>query len=88
MVARSVVVEHQRHTLEEIRAVVERHAPERAQQLQLLLPGGVIPNSIKQPDETITLLAEAITVLAGVVDELVEQNKPRPRGRPRKQEAS
>jgi hypothetical protein len=80
MVARSVVAEHQRVALEQVQAVVEKHAPESAERFRLLSPR--TPNSIKQPDETITLLAEAVVVLAGKVDELEEANQPRRRGRP------
>ena len=82
MVARSVVVEHQRVALEQVRAVVEMHSPETAEQLRLLLPGGATPNSVKSPDETITLLAESIVVLARLVDQQIEATKPKRRGRP------
>ncbi len=86
MVARSVVIEHQREALKQIRDVIAKHDPAAVEQLRLLLPGGTIPNSIKQPDEVMTVLAKSVAVLAELVDQQIEAQKPKPRGRPRKAE--
>jgi hypothetical protein len=47
-------------------------------------PNGTIPNSIKQPDEVMSFLAWSVAALAELVDQHIEETKPRPRGRPRK----
>lgn len=87
MVARSVVVEHQVAALQQIRDVIAKHDPAAVEQLRLLLPGGAIPNSIKHPDEVMTVLAKSVAVLAELVDKQVEANAPKKRGRPRKEKA-
>ena len=87
MVARSVVVEHQMAALKQIRDVIDKHDPAAVEELRLLLPGGTIPNSVKQPDEVMTVLAKSVAVLAKLVDEHIEESKPRRRGRPPKQQA-
>ena len=87
MVARSVVVEHQVAALQQIRDVIAKHDPAAVEQLRLLLPGGAIPNSIKHPDEVMTVLAKSVAVLAELVDQQAEANAPKKRGRPRKEKA-
>ena len=87
MVARSVVVDHQVAALKQIRDVIAKHDPSAVEELRLLLPGGTIPNSVKQPDEVMTVLAKSVAVLAELVDQQVEANAPKKRGRPRKEEA-
>jgi len=87
MVARSVVVEHQVAALQQIRDVIAKHDPAAVEQLRLLLPGGAIPNSIKHPDEVMTVLAKSVAVLAELVDKQVEAKAPKKRGRPRKEKA-
>jgi hypothetical protein len=87
MVARSVVVEHQVAALQQIRDVIAKHDPDAVEELRLLLPGGAIPNSIKHPDEVMTVLAKSVAVLAELVDQQVEANAPKKRGRPRKEKA-
>ena len=84
MVARSVVIEHQAAALRQIRAVIEKHDPAAVEQLRRLTPGGGIPNSVKSPDEVMLFLAQSVAVLAERVDGLLEQTRPRPRGRPPK----
>ncbi len=88
MVARSVLVEHQVAALKQIRDVIAKHDPAAVEELRLLLPGGAIPNSIRQPDEVIMVLAKSVAVLAELVDQQIEAGKPRPRGRPRKEKPS
>ena len=83
MAARDVVMARQHEAITELRNVIERHSPETAEQLRLLSYGGSVPNSVKSPDLFATYLAESINVLAGVVDELVEERRPKRRGRPR-----
>jgi hypothetical protein len=87
MVARSVVVEHQVAALKQIRDVIAKHDPAAVEELRLLLPGGAIPNSIRHPDEVMTVLAKSVAVLAELVDQQVEANAPKKRGRPRKEKA-
>jgi hypothetical protein len=82
-----VVVEHQVAALQQIRDVIAKHDPAAVEQLRLLLPGGAIPNSIKHPDEVMTVLAKSVAVLAELVDQQVEANAPKKRGRPRKEKA-
>ena len=88
MVARSVVVEHQMAALKQVRDVIAKHDPAAVEELRLLLPGGSIPNSIRQPDEVMTVLAKSVAVLAELVDQQIEAQKPRPRGRPSKKKES
>jgi hypothetical protein len=87
MVARSVVAEHQVAALKQIRDVIAKHDPAAVEELRLLLPGGAIPDSIRHPDEVMTVLAKSVAVLAELVDHQVEANAPKKRGRPRKEKA-
>jgi hypothetical protein len=84
MVARSVIVQRQVEALRKVREVVEKHEHASAEQLRLVTPNGTIPNSIKQPDEVMSFLAWSVAALAELVDQHIEETKPRPRGRPRK----
>jgi hypothetical protein len=73
--------------LKQIRDVINKHDPAAVEELRLLLPGGAIPNSVKQPDEVMMVLAKSVAVLAELVDQQVEANAPKKRGRPRKEKA-
>jgi hypothetical protein len=73
--------------LKQIRDVINKHDPAAVEELRLLLPGGAIPNSVKQPDEVMTVLAKSVAVLAELVDQQIEAGKPRKRGRPPKEKA-
>ena len=86
MVARNLILQRQYDALAEIRTVVDRHAPEVGERLRVMVPGGAIPTSGNFPDETLTFLAESVAVLAKRLDELTEERKPRPRGRPKQEE--
>jgi hypothetical protein len=83
-----VVRTRQHEAMTRVRDVIERHAPETAAELRNFTPDSVTPNFSKAPDATILYLAEALAALAKTVDQQVEANRPRRRGRPRKQEAS
>jgi hypothetical protein len=72
----------QHESVSQLVGIIERRSPETVEQLRLLTPGGALPNSVKSPDALILYLVESTNFLSGVVDELVEANKPRPRGRP------
>jgi hypothetical protein len=81
----------QHAAITQLRDVIQKHDPELIEQLRLLTPGGAIPNSARTPDEFLTYLAECVGVLAKLVDQQIEANKPKKRGRPpkdRTQEAS
>jgi hypothetical protein len=84
MVAKSVIVQRQFEALRKVREVVEKHDPATAEQLRLVTPTGTIPNSIKQPDEVMSFIAHSVAALAELVDQHIEETKPRPRGRPRR----
>jgi hypothetical protein len=91
MAAREITLRRQHQAVTKVCDVLAKHAPEVAEELRLLTPGGTVPNSARTPDELMTYFAEAIVALAEVVDELVEANRPKKRGRPpkdRTQEAS
>ena len=85
MAARDVVIGYQYAALSEIRDIIEKHNPEVGAQLRLLGPAdGVVPNSFKLPDETVTFLAQAVAALAKLVDQQAQASAPKRRGRPPK----
>jgi hypothetical protein len=84
MPAREVVLGHQHEAISEILGLIEKYDPEAMKQLRLLVPAGATPTSGRQLDATITFLARSVAVLGRLVDQQIEANKPRPRGRPRK----
>ncbi|MDP9476529.1 MAG: hypothetical protein M3R38_12750 [Actinomycetota bacterium] len=70
--------------LQEIRAVLEEHAPQEAETLRLLGPDGRVPNSIKSPVEFDAFLAQSVAILARLYDQQAKALAPKPRGRPPK----
>jgi hypothetical protein len=88
MTGRSMIAARQERTLKRIREILERHHPEAGPRLDVYTRNGVVPNSFKMNAEFHLYTAESVQMLAELVDGLLEASKPRPRGRPRKQEAS
>jgi hypothetical protein len=82
------IARRQHEALTELTAILEKHDPEVGARVAKANHGGSIPNPVKNPLESNAFLAECILSLARIVDDLVEQSKPRPRGRPRKAAAS
>ena len=82
MPAREVVLNKQIEVLKQVLDIIEEHNPEAAQQVRSLVPGGGIPNSGRSLDATITLLAEAVAVLADQIDQQAQATAaPKRRGR-------
>jgi hypothetical protein len=70
-----------------VRAVIEEYGtPEQLERLDKI-KGGVIPSPARAPVEHAVYQSEALCVLAEMVAEIKEAQKPRPRGRPRKDAA-
>lgn len=88
MAAPQTVAIRQLNALSSTLEVIEKHDPQAVEQLRRLTPNGSPPNSFKQPDMFAAYLAEITAILAGLVDQHLEESKPRPRGRPRKQSNS
>ncbi len=84
MAAREILLTRQYDALSEIRRVVDKHALEVGERLRLMVPRGAIPTSGNFPNETVTFLAESVAVLARLVDQHAEANRPKRRGRPPK----
>ncbi len=90
MPAREIVLDYQYTVLKELRDFLDRHDPQAAKQIRFLMPAEGVPTSANFPDQTLLLLAQGVVAVGRAVEQLQEQNKPRPRGRPpkdRKQEA-
>jgi hypothetical protein len=86
MAAPSVIAKRQEETLRRIKEIVERHHPEAQRRLDVYtpVPGGV-PNSIKMSNEYALFVAESMQMFAELLDPILEDRKPRRRGRPPKQ---
>lgn len=79
VMAERMLKAHER-TLEVLR---EHGSPENNESLDRITNNAIKP-SFKSPYMIHTLHAEQLAGLAGIVGELIEANKPRPRGRPPK----
>ncbi len=90
MAARSVTAQRQEGALNRIREILEKHHPETEERLNVYTPAlGSVPNSIKMPDQFDLYVAECLQMFAELLDPILEDRKPKKRGRPpRKQEAS
>lgn len=81
------VATQQTRCVDEVLAVLSRHDPEAAERIDLLFQRGAqkwSPRSgvVTPQDELLTILCEAVAVLAKTVDQQVEANKqPKKRGR-------
>jgi hypothetical protein len=88
------VAMRQQDALEVILGVLGRHDPETLERIETdfaqrgTMKWSARGGRVTPQDEHLLILAEAVASLAKRVDEFAEANKPRPRGRPRKQEAS
>lgn len=80
MTSTSIVYSQQREALEEIHEIVSELDPEGASRLTRFMPGGALPNTTRSRPEYDLYLLEALLILA-------RAQKPRPRGRPRKDTA-
>jgi hypothetical protein len=80
MTSTSVLYSQQREALEEIYALCKELDPKSAGRLTRYMPGGALPNTVKTRPEYDLFIAEAMLILA-------RAQKPRPRGRPRKDTA-
>ncbi len=83
----------QERCVNEVLDVLGRHDPAAVEQIEKYFGYGVRRWSVRggavaPQDEFMLLLAESVASLARLVDQQIEQAKPRPRGRPRKQEAN
>jgi hypothetical protein len=74
--------------LERVRSVVEEHGSEEQRARLHGITGHTIPSPNRSPIEHAAYQDEALAILAEMVGDLVEANKPRPRGRPRKSSLS
>jgi len=59
--------------LQEIRDVLDEHAPQEAEALRKLGPDGRVPNSIKSPVEFGTFLAQSLAIIARLYDEQAKE---------------
>jgi hypothetical protein len=87
----SEVAEQQRFAVDEILGVLGRHDPEAKGRIEDLFAHGARKWSVRggvvaPQDELLTIVLEAVTSLARVVDQQAEESKPRPRGRPPKKD--
>ena len=81
----------QTRCVDEVLDVLGRHDPDAAERIEGLFGHGARKWSVRggvvaPQDEMLTVLCEAVAVLARRVDELTEANRPRRRGRPHKEE--
>ena len=86
MAAREVIVNKQIEALKQALEVIERLDPDAVQELRSLTPSGMIPNSARSLDETILFMAQCTAVLARMVEQQLEANRPKKRGRPKQDE--
>jgi hypothetical protein len=84
MTSTSIIYSQQREALEEIFALCTEIDPKAAARLTRYTPGGTLPNTVKSRPEFDLLLLEAMLILAKAH---AKAQKPRPRGRPRKDAA-
>jgi hypothetical protein len=87
VVATSINATRAHEALRRVRDLVSEHGS--AEQLDRLdrIDGGRIPSPMKKPVEFGTYTSEALVVAFEIFGEHIEQSKPRPRGRPRKDAA-
>jgi hypothetical protein len=89
----SNIAQQQSSALDTILEVLGRHDEETASRIEALFAQGTrkwTPRSgvVTPQDEMLAVVLEALASQSRRIDELEEASKPRPRGRPRKQDAS
>ena len=88
MVATSINAARGLEALTRVRDLVEEHGTDEQKERLSRIMGGPVPAPNRSPIENATYQSEALAVLFEMVIEMKEANRPRRRGRPRKQEES
>jgi hypothetical protein len=88
VVATSINAERSVEALRRIRNFVQEHGSDEQQARLDAIQGGIIPAPSRDPISHAAYQAEALVIALEMVGELKEANKPRPRGRPRKEPAA
>jgi hypothetical protein len=87
MVATNINSQRGTEALKQVRELLEEHGTDEQRQRLDRIMGGRMPSPSRAPIECSVYLAEALAVLFEMVAEIKEAQKPRPRGRPRKDTA-
>jgi hypothetical protein len=87
VVARGITSEKGTAALQRLHDLVEEHGTDAQRQKLDKIAGGRVPSPARAPLEFEVYLAEALVAAFEIFGEHIEQSKPRPRGRPRKDAA-
>jgi hypothetical protein len=85
MAASAILAAKQQEAFKQIRENLQRHHVQAAERLNRYAPApGAVPNSIKSPQHLALFMAESLQIITELLDPILEERKPKRRGRPPK----